>query len=53
MSRCERESSSLSGDQVAWALALLVVAMLGSTTLLYLYVEVQRKLGDPEESFSP
>ena len=29
-----------------------VVAMLGSTTLLYLYVEVQRKLGDPQESFS-
>lgn len=31
---------------------LVVIAMLGSTTLLYLYVEVQRRLGDPNEAFS-
>jgi hypothetical protein len=31
---------------------LVVIAMLGSTTLLYIYVEVQRRLGDPGESFS-
>ncbi|MDJ0788341.1 MAG: hypothetical protein QNK05_16160 [Myxococcota bacterium] len=31
---------------------LFVVVLLGSTTLLYIYVEVQRKLGDPELAFS-
>jgi len=28
-----------------------VAGLLGSTTLLYLYVEVQRRIGDPQESF--
>jgi hypothetical protein len=31
---------------------LAVIAMLGSTTLLYLYVEVQRRIGSPRESFA-
>lgn len=30
---------------------IAVVVMLGSTTLLYLYVEVQRRIGEPRESF--
>ena len=29
-----------------------VAGLLGSTTLLYLYVEVQRRIGDPQESFA-
>jgi hypothetical protein len=29
-----------------------VATLLGSTTLLYLYVEVQRRIGDPRESFA-
>jgi hypothetical protein len=31
---------------------LSTIALLGSTTLLYLFVEVQRRLGDPEEAFA-
>ncbi len=31
---------------------LATAAMLGSTTLLYIYVEVQRRIGDPQESFN-
>ncbi|MAE94799.1 MAG: hypothetical protein CL910_09080 [Deltaproteobacteria bacterium] len=31
---------------------LATIAMLGSVTLLYLYVEVQRRIGDPTESFA-
>jgi hypothetical protein len=30
----------------------VVVVLLGFTTLLYLYVEVQRRLGDPREAFA-
>jgi hypothetical protein len=29
-----------------------VAGLLGSTTLLFLYVEVQRRIGDPQESFA-
>ncbi len=29
-----------------------VAGLLGSTTLLYIYVEVQRRIGDPQESFA-
>jgi hypothetical protein len=29
-----------------------VTGLLGSTTLLFIYVEVQRRIGDPQESFS-
>lgn len=29
-----------------------VASLLGSTTLLYLYVEVQRRIGDPREAFA-
>ncbi len=31
---------------------LSAIFLLGSTTLLYLFVEVQRRLGDPQEAFS-
>ncbi len=31
---------------------LATIMLLGSTTLLYLYVEVQRRIGDPTESFA-
>jgi len=30
---------------------LTVVGLLGTTTLLFIYVEVQRRIGDPQESF--
>ncbi len=35
----------------SWAALGSVVLLIGFTTLLYLYVEVQRRLGDPTESF--
>lgn len=45
-------------DEV-WSLATLswhvlgsIVVVLGTTTLLYLYIEVQRRLGDTQEAFS-
>lgn len=38
--------------QQAPAYILATIAMLGSVTLLYLYVEVQRRIGDPTESFA-
>ena len=31
---------------------LTTILLLGSTTLLYLFVEVQRRLGDPKEAFA-
>ncbi|MBW2240865.1 MAG: hypothetical protein JRH01_02680 [Deltaproteobacteria bacterium] len=31
---------------------LSTIALLGTTTLLYIYVEVQRRLGDPNEAFA-
>lgn len=31
---------------------LSTIVLLGSTTLLYLFVEVQRRLGDPQEAFA-
>ncbi len=31
---------------------LSTIALLGTTTLLYIYVEVQRRLGDPPEAFA-
>lgn len=34
------------------AYLLGVAALLGSTTLLYLFVEVQRRIGDPSEAFA-
>jgi hypothetical protein len=36
----------------SWVYLVVVVLMLGSTTLLYLYVEVQRRLGDPRVAFA-
>ncbi|MGI9590184.1 MAG: hypothetical protein ACR2P8_02355, partial [Myxococcota bacterium] len=36
----------------SWALLLAVSALLGLTTLLYLYVEVQRRLGDVHLAFA-
>jgi len=36
----------------SWVVLTIVSMLMGSTTLLYLYVEVQRKLGNPEVSFS-
>ena len=36
----------------SWVTLSMIVAMLGSTTLLYLYVEVQGRLGDPQLAFS-
>ena len=34
-----------------WPTLLAIVVMLGSTTLLYLYIEVQRRLGDSQVAF--
>ena len=36
----------------SWITLATIVAMLGSTTLLYLYIEVQRRLGDVQLAFS-
>jgi hypothetical protein len=38
--------------QRSWLLLVGVSLLLGFTTLLYLYVEVQRRLGDPDEAFA-
>ncbi len=35
-----------------WFPLMLVVLLLGFTTLLYLYTEVQRRIGDPREAFA-
>ena len=35
-----------------WFMLSSVVVLIGFTTLLYLYVEVQRRLGDPTEAFA-
>jgi hypothetical protein len=35
----------------SWTTLATVVVMLGMPTLLYIYVEVQRRLGDPQEAF--
>ena len=35
-----------------WPTLLLIVVTLGVTTLLYLYIEVQRRLGDPALAFA-
>ncbi len=35
-----------------WPMLLAIVVMLGSTTLLYLYIEVQRRLGDSQVAFA-
>jgi len=35
-----------------WPTLLLIVLTLATTTLLYLYIEVQRRLGDPNLAFS-
>jgi hypothetical protein len=36
----------------SWFTLLSIVVVLGSTTLLYLYIEVQRRLGDPDVAFA-
>jgi hypothetical protein len=36
----------------SWVTLTMIVLMLGSTTLLYLYIEVQRRLGDVQLAFS-
>ena len=36
----------------SWASLLSVAVLLGFVTLLYIYVEVQRRLGDPGEAFA-
>jgi len=36
----------------SWITLVMIVVMLGSTTLLYLYIEVQRRLGDTEVAFA-
>jgi hypothetical protein len=36
----------------AWPTLVAIVGLLGSTTLLYLYIEVQRRLGDNQVAFA-
>ena len=36
----------------SWVILSMVAALMGSVTLLYLYIEVQRKLGDRDLSFA-
>jgi hypothetical protein len=36
----------------SWVTLASIVVVLGSTTLLYLYIEVQRRLGDPDVAFA-
>jgi hypothetical protein len=36
----------------SWFTLTSIVVVLGSTTLLYLYIEVQRRLGDPDVAFA-
>jgi hypothetical protein len=36
----------------SWMTLSMIVVMLGSTTLLYLYIEVQRRLGDTQLAFA-
>ena len=36
----------------SWVILTMVAALMGSVTLLYLYIEVQRKLGDRDLSFA-
>jgi len=36
----------------SWRTLFLIVALLGTTTMLYLYIEVQRRLGENQEAFA-
>jgi hypothetical protein len=36
----------------SWRTLAVIVALLGSTTMLYLYIEVQRRLGESPEAFA-